>query len=125
MLISALIGLLAGPVFAGERLPAGTVLEPVHMSGDPGDVSYFVGREVKRTIYPGKQIAFTDTKEADLVQRNSLVRIIARKGPLRLETQGRALGAGTEGMVIRVMNLESKRTIMATIVGENTVEVEL
>ncbi|MGV6819229.1 MAG: flagellar basal body P-ring formation chaperone FlgA [Parvularcula sp.] len=125
MAIGLLIALFAGPVYADERLPAGTVLEEAYLSGEPQDVQALVGRETIRTIYPGKPILRTQTKEADLIERNDLVRIIAKRGALRIETQGRALGAGTIGTEIRVMNLESKRTIVATIAGDGIVEVSL
>lgn len=124
-MIEALLALMMGPVVAEIRLPAGTVVEPMHVAGKAEDVASLVGRETVRTIYPGKTIGVTDTKEADLVERNDLVRLVAIKGPLRIETRGRALGAGVVGTEIRVMNLESKRTIIGTIAGENLVEVEL
>lgn len=122
---SAIFALLLGPVFAEARLPAGTVLEPSILVGEEADIEAMVGREVKRTIYPGKIVSLADTKEADLVERNAFVRMIATKGQLRIETRGRALGEGAAGAQIRVMNLESKRTVIGTIVGENLVEVGL
>ncbi|MEM6649925.1 MAG: flagellar basal body P-ring formation chaperone FlgA [Pseudomonadota bacterium] len=122
----ALIALLmAGEVIAQGRLPAGTIIEARHLDGASADVSQLVGRQVTRSIYEGKPVLLTNTKEADLVERNSIVRIIGRKGPLKIETKGRALGAGAAGTEIMVMNMESRRTVAARVVGPNTVEVDI
>ncbi|MEM9234496.1 MAG: flagellar basal body P-ring formation chaperone FlgA, partial [Pseudomonadota bacterium] len=85
----------------------------------------FVGRQTTKTIFPGRVISLADTREADLVIRNGIVRVQARKGPLTIETKGRALGAGAAGDEILVMNIESRRTVTATITGPGIVEVAL
>lgn len=116
---------LFGDVTAQSRIPAGTVIEPVHLSGAEADVAPLLGRQAARTIFPGRAVTYADTREADLVERNGIVRVIARKGPLKVETKGRALGAGAAGQEILVMNLDSRRTITAVIVGPGLVEVAL
>jgi flagella basal body P-ring formation protein FlgA len=124
-MIAAVLLLLAGEVTADVRLPAGTIVEPTHLSGAPEDTAALVGRQMRRTVFPGRPVGLEDTKVPDLVERNGLVRIVARKGPLRVETRGRSLGAGGEGEEILVMNLESRRTVAARIVGPGLVEVGL
>ena len=42
---------------------------------------------------------------------------------LRIETEGRALGAGGEGDVIRVMNISSRATLMARVNADGSVTV--
>ncbi|ADM09635.1 hypothetical protein PB2503_07899 [Parvularcula bermudensis HTCC2503] len=125
MILTALLFLMMGEVHANARLPAGTVIDGSGLAGNENDVDRLVGRQLTRTIFPGRTISFSDTKEADLVDRNSTVRIVAVKGPMRIETKGRALGAGAEGEEILVMNLESRRTITAVISGPGEVRVEL
>lgn len=117
--------LLLGEVIAETRLRAGMIIEPVHVAGEASDTERFLGRQVTRTIFPGRAVTLADTKEPDLVERNAIVRIVARKGPLKIETMGRSLGAGATGDEIMVMNMESRRTISATIIGPSTVEVRL
>ena len=117
--------LLLGNVVAETRLRTGMIIEPVHVSGEGADVDPLVGRQVTRTIFPGRTVTYADTKEPDLVERNNVVRIIGRKGPLTVETKGRALGAGTTGEEITVINLESRRTVIGRITGPNQVEVDL
>ncbi|WOI52689.1 flagellar basal body P-ring formation chaperone FlgA [Parvularcula sp. LCG005] len=125
MIGAMIIALLAGPVTAEARVPAGTIIDASYINGAPADVAELTGRQAVRTLYPGRTITLADTKEPDLVDRNGLVRIVARKGPLAIETKGRSLGAGTRGEEILVMNLESRRTITARIVGPGLVEVDL
>lgn len=122
LLLSAM---LLGDVSAVGRTPVGTVLEPGHLAGDEREISALVGRQLTRTVFAGNAVNLSDTKEADLVQRNGMVRMVGRKGPLRIETVGRALGAGPAGQQIRVMNMESRRVVSAVIVGPNLVEVPL
>lgn len=125
-----MIGLLAALLLTGEvtaqaRLPVGTVIEPVHLAGAPAETAPLIGRQVTKTIFPGRAVALADTKEADLVTRNGIVRVIAKKGPLTIETKGRALGTGSAGDEILIMNIDSRRTITAVITGPGTVEVAL
>lgn len=123
--ILALSFLIIGDVTAPSRIGAGTVLEESQLRGAPADVQALVGRQLTRTIFPGRTVTLADTKPADLVHRNDIVRIVGVKGPLRVETKGRALGEGAEGKEILVMNLESRRTVTGIIVGPNLVEVPL
>ncbi|MEM9422660.1 MAG: flagellar basal body P-ring formation chaperone FlgA [Pseudomonadota bacterium] len=117
--------LLLGNVVAETRLRTGMIIEPAHVSGDASDIDPLVGRQVVRTIFPGRTLTYADTKEPNLVERNNVVRIIGRKGPLVVETKGRSLGAGTSGEEVTVINLESRRTVVGRIIGPNQVEVDL
>lgn len=117
--------LLFGEVVAEGRIPVGTVIEAGHLSGSEQDISRLVGRQTTRTIFPGRTISYGDTREADLVSRNGIVRLIARKGPMVIETKGRALDSGTRGDEILVMNLDSRRTLSGVITAPGVVEVML
>jgi flagella basal body P-ring formation protein FlgA len=48
--------------------------------------------------------------------------VLASPG-LTLSATGRAIEAGGEGEVIQVMNVQSRKTVPATIVGHNQVQV--
>ncbi len=58
------------------------------------------------------------------VARNSLVMMEYRRGGLAITAAGRALGAGNEGAVIRVMNLDTRTTVFGTIVASGRVRIE-
>lgn len=125
MIFSILMVLIGGEVIAEGRVASGTVLTEDHLSGDQQTIERLVGRELKRTAFPGRPVTYADTKEPDLVDRNSIVRVLARKGQMTVETKARALGAGGAGEEILILNLESRRTVAATITGPGRVEVQL
>ena len=55
--------------------------------------------------------------------RNQVVTLRYERAGLSIETEGRALGAGGEGDVIRVMNLSSRATLMARINADGSATV--
>lgn len=63
-------------------------------------------------------------KAPPAVTRNSVVAIVYRKGPLTLTARGRALGQGAVGDMVRVINLDSRIAIMATVSSEQEVSVQ-
>ncbi|MBB4659631.1 flagellar basal body P-ring formation chaperone FlgA [Parvularcula dongshanensis] len=118
----ALVLLMSGAVLAESRLPAGTVIEASHVSGCQAPCA-LVGRQLTRTVFEGREVVLGDTKMPDLVQRNALVTLVARKGAMRLEAEGRALGAGGEGEEISVMNTATRRVVSGTVLASGLVEV--
>ena len=58
------------------------------------------------------------------VKRNQIVTLAYEKAALRIEAEGRALGAGGIGEVIRVMNSTSRVTVSGRIAADGTVVVE-
>lgn len=121
---AALIALLAGAAVAEVRLPAGTVIEPSHVSGCAAPCA-LVGRQVSRTVFAGRALSFADTQAPDAVKRNARVALVFRRGAMRLEAEGRSLGAGPIGAEIDVMNGESRRVVTGTVVSPGIVEVQL
>jgi flagella basal body P-ring formation protein FlgA len=59
----------------------------------------------------------------DLVQRDQNVTLIYESPGLYLTVRGKALEAGTEGDVVNVMNLQSKRTVSGTVSGRGQVSI--
>ena len=59
----------------------------------------------------------------ELVQRNETVTIIYEVPGIVLTMRGKALEAGAEGDIINVLNVQSKRTIQATVTGPGRVTV--
>lgn len=91
-----------------------------------GSVEYIedlVGQEARTTLYPGRIILQSDVIDRAQIQRNTPVTLIYNSGILSIITDGRALEQGKIGDLIRVMNLESKITVVGTITGDGTVEV--
>ncbi len=60
-----------------------------------------------------------------IVKLRQRVKMFAQIGDLRVETVGEAMQDGKFGQSIRVLNIDSKKTISARVTGPETVEVEL
>jgi flagellar basal body P-ring formation protein FlgA len=127
--------LLAGPalgesVVATRTIPAQSVIGPddvtlvdAALHGALGDLSLAMGKEARVAIYAGKPVRPSDLGPPTLVQRNQLVPLIYRSGGLAITTEGRALARGSEGEVIRIMNLGSRTTVSGRIGPDGAVYV--
>jgi flagella basal body P-ring formation protein FlgA len=59
-----------------------------------------------------------------LVQRGDIVVMIAETGELKISTQGEARQRGGRGDRIKVMNLDSRKSVYGCVVDRNTVRVD-
>lgn len=82
-----------------------------------------VGKEAARTVYAGRVVTDADLRSPTLVERNALVRMVYSMGGLTIETEGRAMDRGGSGDLVRVMNLNSRKSVTGVIAGPNLVEV--
>ncbi|MEZ5892645.1 MAG: flagellar basal body P-ring formation chaperone FlgA [Parvularculaceae bacterium] len=109
-------------VKAAQTLRTGTILTAADLVIETGDASAldaYLGKELKRTIYPGKTLSPNDVSMPTMIQRNALVQVEFHRGPLLITTEGRALDAGAVGDAVRVMNLNSKIVLTAVVTGPN------
>ena len=95
------------------RLGRGTVTDPAEI----------VGKSLRRTLRPGRQIRDGDLQAPLMVTKNSLVTLRLVTAYMRLTVQGRALESGGLGEVVRVVNTKSNTLIYARISGPNSVVV--
>ncbi|MEL6979743.1 MAG: flagellar basal body P-ring formation chaperone FlgA [Pseudomonadota bacterium] len=132
LLSGAPLSALAGEVLvAAATIPAGVVIEPGHVrlaDGEPApgvlsDPNAAVGLEAKVALYKGKTIRSSDLGPRTVIRRNDVVALVFRRGALAISTEGRALEPGAVGDRIRIMNLDSRRTVYATVRGVNLAEV--
>lgn len=82
-----------------------------------------LGLEARVAIYAGKPVRPSDLGPAALIERNQLVSLIFLSGGLAISTEGRALARGSEGEVIRIMNLGSRTTVSGRIGPDGAVYV--
>lgn len=109
---------------AGDEIRAGDVqwieMETARMSGDiidsAGDV---VGMAAKRDLMAGQPIRGRDLTRPVMVAKGAMVTMVFRSQFMSLTATGRAIEGGGRGDVIPVMNLQSKKTVYATITGPN------
>lgn len=119
---------LADDLVALRNLPAGTILAAADVAVAPSTRAGLapaeaVGRQLRTAVYEGRPISKGQLTTPTLVSRNQLVILAYENAALRIETEGRALGAGGAGDVIRVMNLSSRATLMARINADGTLTV--
>ncbi|MEM9169259.1 MAG: flagellar basal body P-ring formation chaperone FlgA [Pseudomonadota bacterium] len=131
LLLIAMIVVFAGPaaaesliaaknVRAGQRLQADDIVTPATTEALRVAAS-MIGKEAKRNLYKGKAFASGDVRSPTVIDRNALVTMTFTKGPLVIETEGKALDFGGVGDRIRVLNVRSKRIVSATVLDENRV----
>lgn len=87
------------------------------------DAGAAVGLEARITIYAGRPVRLSDLGTAALIERNQVVPLIYLAGGLAISTEGRALGRGSEGEVIRVINLASRTTVSGRVGPDGAVYV--
>jgi flagella basal body P-ring formation protein FlgA len=121
----------AGGVVTTRILPAGAVVTAADVRlKDPGNQSdvdalaAMIGKETRRVIPEGSILSDRDLKAETLVQRNAVVRMEFAKGLLSISADGRALSSGAYGETIKVMNLDSRATVSAIVIGRGKVAVQ-
>lgn len=120
---------VAESLVAARRLAVGTVITASDLRLDPealggaASLDEIEGLETRVTIYAGRPVNADDLGPPTLVDRNQYVTMDFSTGGLTITAEGRALGRGGEGEVIRVMNLASKSTVSARVTAPGRVEV--
>jgi len=86
----------------------------------PADV---VGQEARVAIFAGRPIGPSDIGPPALIERNQIVLLTYRKGTITIVTEGRAMGRGGVGDLVRVMNLASRTTVSGHVAEDGTIRV--
>lgn len=94
------------------------------VKGAFSDPRHVIGLEAKTAIYPGRPIFHNDLRAPAAVERNETVPLVFQRGGLFIQTEGRALGRGAVGEIIRVMNISSRKTVFGEIHADGSVVVE-
>jgi flagellar basal body P-ring formation protein FlgA len=102
-----------------ERRPKAEV------SGDAAIRDRAVGMQMRRQLRAGQALRVADLAKPDLVQRDQTVTLIYQSTGLYLTIRGKALEGGTEGDVVSVINLESKRTVSGVVIGRGQVSISV
>jgi len=102
-----------------ERRPKAEV------GGDVAARDRAVGMQARRQLRAGQALKTADLAKPDLVQRDQNVTLIYEAVGLYLTVRGKALEGGTEGDVVNVLNLQSKRTVSGVVVGRGQVSISV
>ncbi len=128
--------LLGAPLLADTVVPAHTIraqtriaatdllVRDVTVPGAISDPLSVIGLEAKVSLYAGRPIRVVDIGPPALIERNQLVTLKYKKGPLLIKAEARALGRAAVGERIQVMNLASKTTLVAKVLPDGTLQVE-
>ncbi len=83
-----------------------------------------LGMQIRRPMRAGQPVRTADLIKPDLVQRDQAVTVIYEAPGLYLTTRGKALESGTEGDIVTVQNLQSKRTMTGVVSGRGQVLIQ-
>ena len=82
-----------------------------------------VGMQVRKQMRAGQALKAADLAKRDLVSRDQAVTLVYEAPGLYLTGRGKAVDSGTEGDVVNVVNLQSKRTVQGVVVGPGQVSI--
>ena len=87
------------------------------------DANRLIGQEVRRGTNAGQPVRSSDLRAPLIVSKGSLVTMVLQTPKMQLTSKGRAMDDASMGEVVRIMNIQSKTVVEATVVGANTVHV--
>jgi len=121
------------PVLARDLKPGETIAErDIQITEMPAEklgqnvitaATDLVGTAARRMLRAGEPLRLGDIEAPVLVKKGALVTMSVHAPGLSLTAEGRALEDGARGDAIRVVNTNSKRTIVATVEAEGVVSV--
>lgn len=86
-------------------------------------VDIVIGQEARVNIYPGRPIQLADIGPPAIMERNQIVVMVYNLGGLSITAEGRILDRAGVGERVRVMNMDSRVTVMGTVMPNGTIEV--
>jgi flagellar basal body P-ring formation protein FlgA len=107
----------------GEVLKASDVMVERRPKVDALALEDVVGFAAKRPLKVGEVIRTGDVMKPELVARNETVTITFEAPGMLLTIRGQALESGALGDPVNVLNVQSKRTLQATVTGPSRVTV--
>jgi flagella basal body P-ring formation protein FlgA len=124
----------ATTVFAKRTVRVGTVVTakdvelrefPEHLAGGvAASLEQVIGYEVRRNLYANRPVMIEDVGAPTVVRRNSLVTLAYRSGALELTALGRAVDSAGLHERIRVVNIDSRVTVVGTVTAAGLVRVD-
>lgn len=82
-----------------------------------------VGMQARKQMRAGQALKVADLGKPDLVSRDQGVTLIYETPGIYLTGRGKAIDSGTEGDVVNVVNLQSKRTVQGVVTGPGQVSI--
>ncbi len=104
-------------------------IEYVNMSSNNRTLSVIetsdslIGKEIIRSITPGRPIPTENVAAPTVVKRNQEVQIIYKKGGLELISKGKSLSNAAVGDTVKIVRKDAARTLEGIAVSEGVVEI--
>ncbi len=89
------------------------------------DARFFEGKRPRQSIPRGKLLTNDLFIPFPVIKRGDRVVLLFEEAELRVTAPGKSLASGSKGERIRVINLESKKELVAEVLDEKTVRVGL
>jgi flagella basal body P-ring formation protein FlgA len=93
------------------------------LRGDGVAADQAVGMAAKTALRSGQALRADDLIKPQIVQRNEAVTITYEVPGIMLTVRGKATEAGALGDIVGVLNIQSNRTVQATVVGPGRVSI--
>lgn len=104
------------------------MLSPVKMSHRAGeylvDPQRVIGQRLMQAIQAGVPVVARFLDEPPLIQKKQRVTIVAEHGSIRILATGVATEDGYRGEIIKVVNIDSNRQLLAQVTGVSTVKID-
>lgn len=84
-----------------------------------------IGKRITAPARPGIELSTTMLKDAPLVRKGKLVRVLFDNGSLRITTIGIPEEDGTAGNMVRIRNVTSNKVIYARVLGDSLVGIDI
>jgi len=95
----------------------------IEAGGEAVNAEQVIGQSVKRALRAGQVLRTSDLMKTEVVARNEVVTIVFQAPGILLTMRGKALEPGAVGEHINVLNVQSNRTVQATVHGPGQVVV--
>ncbi len=116
-------GILRGHVVE----PGDVVMARLNVAALPRDISddssRIIGLQTNADIPPGEVFRAKSLEVPMVVTSGQRITLMVRSGGLEVTASGEALESGAMGQAIKVRNVDSKRTVVGTIIDSGLVEV--
>jgi flagella basal body P-ring formation protein FlgA len=93
------------------------------LRGDGISADQAIGMATKTALRSGQALRADDLIKPQIVQRNEAVTIFYQVPGIMLTVRGKATESGAMGDVVGVLNIQSNRTVQATVIGPGRVTI--
>lgn len=113
-----------GQILGGHHLTK--ALTDISKISDPGsDPQDFLGKRLKRSVRSGTPLRISYVETLPIVRKGEKVKIYIQAGSMLVTATGLAHSDGREHQIIRVLNINSRKTVFGRVTAPGLVEVVL